>query len=360
MIQSLTGLRLYAALLVFVTHFFLFDYFYKVPRGSYYLLLEGFGVMGVSVFFILSGFILYLNYLAPHKKSLNVKQFYWARFARIYPVFLVAFLLALPIQLLSHDSVPIVPLALWNLSLLHCWPEGFSGVVNPPDWSIGHEAFFYSVFPLLALMFRPKIGRWFWVFTLLYGGYMVWNIFLGGYWPRATWPLNRLLEFWIGMVAGYVYCQWPSPMWLKVWLDNRTGQRLVLAVLGALVLLMMLAPVFHNFYFGVHQLYTLVGGTTIILTLAYAENFGRVWGFLTHPWVIYGGEISYSFYLIHQVIIRYFRHGLYYGFHLDAFYFPQWVKLLLFWGLMATGLVVAHVMYQRIETPCRQFLRKLV
>ena len=360
MIKSLTGLRIYAALLVFITHFLMFDYFFDVPKGSYFSFFEGLGALGVSLFFILSGFILYINYLAPGKPKLNAKLFYWARFSRIYPVFFVALLCAAPIQLFSNDTRPFFSLFLPNLFLVQCWRPEICGIINPPDWSISNEAFFYAVFPLLGILFQAKNRLFFWTFLLLYGGYLFWNFTFGGYWQGNIWPLNRLIEFLAGMIAGSLYCKIPKPQWLYLWFTAPVKRHALTVLVFGMISLMASIPLFSELPLSIAKLCLIITGTLFILLLAYSESFSSPWKGLTHPWVIYGGEISYSFYLVHQLVIRYFRHGLFYGFGVDASTFPLWFHGIIFWLLLLMALGISHLMFQHIETPCRRYLRNLV
>src|SRR3954470_17084064 len=75
-LPSLTGLRWVAALLVFAFH----SAGYGVLTTSWWHLTR-FGFIGVSFFFVLSGVVLTWS-SRPGQTS---RQFYWRRFARIYP-----------------------------------------------------------------------------------------------------------------------------------------------------------------------------------------------------------------------------------------------------------------------------------
>src|SRR5579862_2344360 len=85
-IESLTGLRWFAALAVYFDHFRLLG----VP-GWMTTMFEN-GYMGVTVFFVLSGFILTVNYRSTlSSPSLSaIRDFAVARVARVYPTYLLA------------------------------------------------------------------------------------------------------------------------------------------------------------------------------------------------------------------------------------------------------------------------------
>lgn len=97
-IKSLTGIRFFAA--IFVIFFHYLDT--KQYAGLYITELTRYGYVGVSLFFVLSGFVLAYNY--PNFTSAAERnRFWWARFARIYPLYLVALLASLPAYFVFAD-----------------------------------------------------------------------------------------------------------------------------------------------------------------------------------------------------------------------------------------------------------------
>ncbi len=122
---SLTGIRFYAALAVFLYHAP-----QAVPGMTRFsdgkLLFNG-GDAGVSFFFVLSGFILTYNYADLFRDGISAssyKRFVWDRLTKIYPVHVLTLVMALPIAILSPHApldwraVPV------HLALLQCfWPS---------------------------------------------------------------------------------------------------------------------------------------------------------------------------------------------------------------------------------------------
>lgn len=105
MINTLTSLRLFFALMVFGAHCYVVDstfstHFYK----------EGF--VGVSFFFILSGFIIAYNYQQKLvERKVSKRQFWVARIARIYPLHIATLLgVAVIITFNSIDSLKSIDL----------------------------------------------------------------------------------------------------------------------------------------------------------------------------------------------------------------------------------------------------------
>jgi peptidoglycan/LPS O-acetylase OafA/YrhL len=120
-LPALTGIRFYAALAVFLSHVSLIPNMEHLSDGRKIFNL---GVVGVSLFFVLSGFILTVNYsdLFQHEVSVrNYMQFIWGRLSKIYPVHFLTMLMAIPIQIFSPNkpldwrAVPI------HTFLLQCW-----------------------------------------------------------------------------------------------------------------------------------------------------------------------------------------------------------------------------------------------
>jgi len=107
----------------------------------------GHGYLAVSFFFILSGFVLTWNY-GDRWQEESYKCFLIARFARIYPVYLLALLMQLPFCL--HDFH--VWRALAVLLMIQSWttmPSALPASLNYPSWTLSIEWSFYLCFPVL-------------------------------------------------------------------------------------------------------------------------------------------------------------------------------------------------------------------
>jgi peptidoglycan/LPS O-acetylase OafA/YrhL len=362
MIRSLTGLRFYAALLVFISHFWLYGYFMNLSTGPVYQYLQEIGWVGVSVFFTLSGFILLVNYLNPDKlKTLEPLSFYRTRLARIYPVFLLGVLIAIPLRLLSPFHRDFWLPLLLNLSLLHCFHPTACSSFNLVGWSLSVEFLFYLLFPALLALFKVKPLQ---NFAFVMGLYLVYLLGMAYWLPDSfysylTFPVNRLGEFITGMGAGYLflkYRQHPA-MWQFKKLPLLKTQGLVLIVL--LVGLMTLVPmVLVNFPLldRFSYLFYIVPSSLVILILAGLENMDLSLELFSNPKVVLGGEISYSFYIIHHLIMRYVEHLLRFVFQIDVKLLNLPTGLALATMILLTSLGSAFFIYQKIEIPCRRLL----
>jgi peptidoglycan/LPS O-acetylase OafA/YrhL len=152
-LDPLTGLRGVAAYSVLVAH---------ATQSSfpYYqdLIYNRLSAFGMSLFFVLSGFVIYYNYAEMFgRESLASAgwKFFAARFARLYPLYAVSVIVALPhVPMDSFDGHPWVLLS--YLTLTQSWFNTL-WTVFPPAWSISTEWFLYLAFvPLLWIVRRWK------------------------------------------------------------------------------------------------------------------------------------------------------------------------------------------------------------
>jgi peptidoglycan/LPS O-acetylase OafA/YrhL len=156
-LKALTGIRFFAAM-----HVVLFHYLLEAPLETFSQNLANFiryGYSGVSLFFVLSGFILAYNYADREvSQPENLKKFWVARFARIYPLYLVGLILSLPgfinriINASSLSSFTELSASfVLTPFLLQAWTPWTACTWNCPGWSLGAEAFFYALFPFIAI-----------------------------------------------------------------------------------------------------------------------------------------------------------------------------------------------------------------
>src|SRR5260370_7164480 len=89
-LPALTSLRFFAALHVVFFHFLAFKI---LPSEGWLGQISSIGYVGVSFFFVLSGFILVYTYAG---RDTPARDFWRARFARIYPAFAFSLLLTGP------------------------------------------------------------------------------------------------------------------------------------------------------------------------------------------------------------------------------------------------------------------------
>ena len=304
MIKPLTSLRFIFALMVFTSHFCLIDISDKTLSGFYNTLFpEGF--MGVSFFFILSGFILALNYQERLLSGQTTAgEFYIARVARIYPLHLFTLICSMPLLYSIFVSQPVSFFARLTLNtfLLQSFIpiRDFYFSFNIPSWSISCEMFFYLMFPLIiALLFRFKNAYKFIlvILVLLPVGILFCpdSIEHGMFYVN---PFFRITDFMIGILLYNVY----EKHWLRGLFKTRLLSTVMeLASLGIMVLFMAYHKDVPEGYR--YSCYYWIPMIVIIFVFSYQS--GLVSTLLSNKVMVLLGEISYSFYLLHYLVIRY-------------------------------------------------------
>ena len=93
-VPALTGLRFLAAFSVLLAHGVAATVTNnEPPQGAVLWLMQSSG-FGMTLFFVLSGFVIHYNYarLVTDGRLRGIAAFFWARFARLYPLFLLMML----------------------------------------------------------------------------------------------------------------------------------------------------------------------------------------------------------------------------------------------------------------------------
>lgn len=357
LVHSLTGLRLWAALAVFFSHLYHFNYF-NIPDPSIVKVIGGLGHLGVSVFYVLSGFVLYINHGPSYLQTsqLKIKSFYWARFARVYPVYALTTLLAIPPEILSLHKTDFVQALLLNLGLLQCLSPIACGKLNDVGWSVGVEAVFYLLFPFFLMQFNSNfkiLGTWLTILSLCI---LLPLAFPESFYGTHRFPGTRLLEFFTGLSIAHAYWKgWLQlPKMLHIPILNRI-------VVFSLCSLLILQPVLLPGNLARYDYLAYIPATSgLIILLALWERHQLPIASFASSWAVFGGEISYSFYLIHNLLLRYLEHGLNRLFHLNIQTANTQLQIMLALGMLALSILAATWLYQHIEKPWRDRLRSWV
>ncbi|MGA5133792.1 acyltransferase family protein [Streptomyces olivoreticuli] len=304
-LPSLTGLRFFAAALVFCFHTSL----PKMLRvfeddgvaHGYARAFAKAGWVGVSFFFILSGFV--LAWSARPRDSLG--GFYRRRLLKIYPNHVVTWALTM-VLFAASTTGPAVWLP--NLLLLHSWiPDLDTFVsVNQPSWSLCSELLFYLLFPVLWRLVRriPAHRLWWWAAATV-AGLVVCQLavdFLVPGTPRlAEWPLSewqwwlsynipplRLFEFVLGMLMARILL---SGRWLPL------GLAPAFALTAAGYGLALVVP----WQYGLNVA-TIVPLALLVTAVAAADVKGSR-TLLRGRTMVWLGEISFAFYLTHYIVL---------------------------------------------------------
>lgn len=338
-IEQLTFTRFLAAISIVIFHYghksFLFnnkyvDFIFKQAN------------IGVSYFFLLSGFVMIIAY---HKKeSIKPVQYLKNRFARIYPIYLFAIILVLLGQVLINN-IEVTNLFL-NLFLVQSWVPDKALTFNPPGWSLSVELVFYVIFPFLYNHFYKKLNLkkivicillfWF-VFQVIYNlfintenhlfrNFLVYN------------PLMHLNVFFIGNVSGLLF--------IKYFKDKRKNYNLLILSIIICILLVL------NFDFGLNYHNGLLSIFFIPFILLLSINNSRLTKVLNKKVFIFLGEISYGIYILQFPVF-----SLVSAYSLKK-YLNIYDETVLFLIRLVILIILSSITYKFIEKPLQKHIKK--
>ena len=367
-IRALTTLRFFAALAIVFSHV-------ATVTGVPFAWMSGVVLsQGVSFFFVLSGFILSLTY---DKADLVRRRgsFYWARFARVYPLYVTSLLLAVSIRLWVLPHQGVTPWILCEnflaegLAIQSWFPRGL-WPLNGVDWSISAEAFFYAIFPFVkrSRIAFVAVGLAATAFvTLLFAFGTTFGLRPGTdvgsfYRILAVNPLIRSLEFLLGVWLGTSFARRATTIDLTVL--ARVGWSAVEAAaiaacygLSAYDFRVWVTPSTDAIFGGAWKTLLLASGATpafAALIWVFALERGIVSRCLRWRPLVFLGAASYALYLLHELTYEVLM-------HLGAL--PRYGSVpaaetgLVAVGLLATMLALASAGHLLIERPIRIWLR---
>lgn len=301
-ILSLTGLRFVAAFYVFLFHIHIR---WPISTHPFVKNVLDQGAIGMSLFFMLSGFVLAYRY-ADGRSTL--KDYFTNRFARIYPIYLAAALVTLPWIGISSGSGSLADASRWiaqtallvfsNVFLIQAWfPQYFNYWNVGGSWSISVEAFCYALLPFLlphlakaSVRQLSIIAAACWLLAVLPG--LSAALFSGP--SNAVFysmPIFRLPEFLIGACAFLA---------IRLGLRYRWGAALQMAVLVIFLLYLGMAGPQMPLYVG-HNWIALPVIAFMIFSLS--NDKGLVASILSCRFFVWLGKISYCFYSFQALII---------------------------------------------------------
>jgi peptidoglycan/LPS O-acetylase OafA/YrhL len=353
-LPALTGLRMVAALAVYMNHI-------GAPEGSPAFLsaFMSSGYSGVTIFFVLSGFVLAFNYLESMRRPSvkGVYNYFVARFARVYPLYLLVLFFVVVRQHAQGAGIDgwwrnALAIQTWDPNLFHAF--AFVG----PAWSVSVEFFLYACFPLLI----PLLGRLRRPRTILLTAAavavamlaLVAAFVISGHgnlsfadpgsahrWLYRT-PLTRLGDFALGILAALLFVQVRGQEPYR-----RLGAPL--AILAAVAIAALMAwPALFITAWSWDVAYALPA-VVLIFALAIAPSGLLARGLSLGP-VVLLGEASYAFYLVHSPALGFLGGGIW----AETMSFSVLLNEICILGAIVALAVGLHI---TVERPARQHLR---
>jgi len=350
-IQSFDALRGFAALAVFIGHSWHWSYpvfkevQFSIPALAYI------SDKAVPIFAMLSGYLIHrqlqISYTEP--TTHNIRRYFLRRFFRIYPLYIVCFVLFCLISnaYSMQEGIKPIPFMVSDFFSLRLW--GASAYGNPVTWTLYVEMLFYLVAPLIVWGVPKKN-----LLRVLAIGFLILSIADQGPGQKEFWLIKYFI---LGMIA--------FKLSEKCITFNSRRLGYLLVAVGTIFLLFDLnGPAFDIF----NQLHLVSQKSTNFYTLGLGLSFGLILiGLLQAPLVAsilnfkpfrVLGLISYSVYLLHPIYLMLNFPEIQNIAHIgslvliEQFETQQTLPNGYFWGIFVVGLIPwAMVSYWLIEQP---------
>ncbi len=354
-IKALTGIRFYAALHVVLYHNL---YLFGEATQSLPTQLTKFiskGGSAVAFFFILSGFILahvYKDSLSSKKEKIN---YFVARVARLYPLYLLAFLMDLP-RGLSYffDTYPATEASLKtlvssvaHLTMLQSWVPRLTPVWNSPAWSISCEMFFYFVFIFTVHRILERRNKFVEIVVLYLIPIVLYFAVMNTEMPYLStpnfvtlwrsFPPIRLFEFLIGV---YLYGLVLDESAFLTFIKRNSS-----IIFWLNIVLSILCTQFSDYFSD--EIFTSITLVPLYSLLILSAYYGKIRGeFLFNSKVVQSlGISSYAVYIIHEP----------FKYYLQLFLSPSLLTGCIY---ILTLLGLCIVLYKYFESPLQKMIKE--
>lgn len=343
-VTGIDGLRTIAVIAVIIYHL--------VPN-----LLAG-GYLGVPLFLLISGYFISYQFSRRFNRQLpvNLSAFYQRRFKRLYPVLIAMLVMTTAyMTLFARDLLhQIRVIVLTNLLWVYNWWEighGQSyfdqfGGQSPFThlWTLGVEAQFYLVFPLLLMALFKIFKRQVVVRRIILGLAILSAIEMAMlyqpdninrvYYGTDTRAFSLLLGAWLGMA-------WPLDN-LNQYATHRTRQLLdgvgIIALIVTVISFFITNGQAGSTYRGAMFAYSLVGMILLATILHPAGHMNR---WLTNPVFTWFGQRSYGIYVYQLPVMIFYERAIKVGYHPVVSAIEE----------VALILIISELSYQLIERP---------
>ncbi|WP_316188312.1 MULTISPECIES: acyltransferase [unclassified Bradyrhizobium] len=373
-LPALTGLRFVAAFSVIISHSLLWV-FRSDDHGPIFSFFSSLSALGMTLFFVLSGFVIHHNYSDIVGTKSGLRKFFVARFARLYPLYFLALATELVIRRPPVDDLIALP---FYLTLTQTWlylpilgkPLASQfGSMTSVSWSISTEVFFYLSFPALCLVLPRRLVPSIISFcALALAAVIIAGLYraqletfgldtwgdLGGVWLTGFYrwllyfsPYSRILEFILGVLVSALVQRTPKPI-----TKMQALYLSVVAIAGTIALQWEMFEV-HGSPWPLLVLHLNFGFAPFVAIMIFvcAKNQNALTRLLSVRPIVLLGEASYSMYLTHPIIVGVVQP------HLKKHGAAELIQML---GCLAAIAGVSLLSWRLIEMPARRIIRRML
>ena len=293
-IYALESLRGLAAISVAIFHLDINSHFKKIFFPNSWIL--------VDFFFVLSGFVISLNYIERIPSLKKLFQFQRKRFLRLYPLHLFTLILFLSWEIaelfgssifgFSLNSSPFeknnINALISNIFLLQSWTSN-QATFNYPSWSISAEFVTYGIFGILILL--SKNNR-----KLIIIFLMISISALGLALSKTSFDIGSLrclYSFSIGALTHLIYEKQKKSH------SNLSSLPLTFSIFLNILLIIFFGTKEFNYLI----LFPILFAITIFIVAITPRN-KLINKLLINRFLVYCGSLSYSIYMLHAFVWR--------------------------------------------------------
>lgn len=299
-------------------------------------LFRRYGLLGVDVFFPLSGYLI-TSYLLRRSNTTDIKVFFLRRFFRIVPLYfaaVTAFLIIsqmLDIEAESTNRIWIPYLFLTGWFIFFESPEVVPYTIT---WSLSVEEFAYILFGLVAWRIRRNFVA---ILFLICALAIVLRIYLNldGFSAVYNFPLARLDSIAIGGIVA------------ALWRRNDVLPTLALLTLATYLLAFLMPDLWSSLK------YTFIAFATCFVIVLFEKRYRNAQN-TPLSWFSAIGFYSYFIYLFHLFNIEFIL-------KLAARFYPETYPP--FWGVVALSLMLtqtqAVISFHFFEGPLMRYGKRL-
>ena len=302
--ECIDGMRGFLALAVFIYHASIWGGFFRSnswDNNSCLLdsnLYPQFGSTSVTFFFMITSFLFVSRLLNSNEKGFDWRNFFISRIFRLVPMYYFSVLLMIIIIMFMSQWHLNVSLSEFFLSIIN-WlfftiyktpymhnqgfapyinNQGFTNLINfGVEWTLSYEWLFYFSLPLISifiLKIKPKIG------------YIILSVFF----ILFFYKVQGVYEYFIyPFIGGGI-----APFLIKY----TSFYKKIKDVYASIIILICLFLIiqFNN----AHNIYCLLLITIVFTLIALGAS---LFGLLKNSIIKFLGEISYSTYLLHGILL---------------------------------------------------------
>ena len=310
--KNLNSFRFFAAFFVIIHHVELFLIKENLIQFYSLKIIKGAGQIGVTFFFVLSGFL--ITYLLLHEnrmtQNISIKNFYLRRILRIWPLYYLLVILGF----FLFPNIPSIYKNAQNILNERFYQKLIEFIAFIPNftlskfnevpfashlWSIGVEEQFYLIWPIIIKFLKNKLNAMLYIiFGMLFlkAQYFIFNSllefdidFFNTF--REFLRLTRLECMAIGGIGAYILHNKKHNILNLIF--SKWVQYITYILISILIIFNILIPLLHNYIYSF---------LFIILILNISSNSKSLIN-LENKTLHYLGKISYGLYMYHPICI---------------------------------------------------------